>query len=112
MKEEGLPARRYCLHVDTWTDPHDIDTAIKIALKNEKRCKLGIEPQCILGALYEKRLADIGVQVKYTQYKLDCKAKTAVDCDNVLKSTRQCFSSSADAEKDKEFVSWMDNFFC
>ena len=59
LKEEGLPIRRACLHLNYWIDPHDIDTAVKIAFKNEKRCILGIEPLCILSALYEKRLADI-----------------------------------------------------
>lgn len=100
------------MHVDTWTDPHDIDAAVEFAMKYKDKCKLGVEPTCILSALYEKRLESIGVKVKFTEYKLDCKVHTPEDCENVLKSKRLMFSSSADYEKDEKLISWMDNFFC
>lgn len=60
-------------------------------------------------------MKSLGIDIKYTEYRNvdDKKVGTPAECEEKLKAGLPAFSSKGDLENtNKEFVAWMDNFFC
>lgn len=103
----GLGTRRVCLHLNTWTDPRDVVSALAFAERYAQRLPYGVEGTCVYNAFYERRAGD----GDFVDYPYDRKCYTAADCQAKVDKARPQFSTSPLAERDPGVVRWMDRHF-
>lgn len=107
LESHGLGVRRVCLHLNTWTDPRDVVSALAFAERYAQKCQYGIEGTCVYNAFYERRTGD----AEFMDYPYDRKAGSAADCQFKVDNTRPQFSTTPAAERDPGVVRWMERHF-
>ena len=111
LQRDGLSIRAACLHLNTWANPQDVEAAWDFAMSHYDDTWHGLEPTCLINAMFEKRMAEAGITPEYTAYKNDEKVTAFPDCEQKIKDGLPGFSTTPAAEKDEWLVEWMNNYY-
>ena len=111
LQRDGLSVRAACLHLNTWANPQDVKCAWDYAVEHRDVTWHGLEPFCLINAMFEKRMAEAGISPEYTAYKNDEKVIAFPDCEAKIKAGLPGFSTTPGAEKDEWLAEWMDNYY-
>lgn len=108
VDSEGLSRRMACCHLNTWMDGADMKEVRALADTHKSFTPFGFEPTCLFNAVFEKRHPD-GRYCEISDAQ-DSKVNCAADAERKIADGAPAFSSSPQAEKNPEFVQWMDDF--